>query len=132
MINRKGFTLIEMLVVIAIVGLLSSVVVVGLTGGREKSRDARRIADLRSIQNQLELLYDSGTGYPASANANNKALPANVSPQKDPQGNSYLYETSGLTYTLGATLEDLKNAPGGVSPASCGGLTGANYCVVPD
>jgi prepilin-type N-terminal cleavage/methylation domain-containing protein len=57
--NKKGFTLIEVLTVVAIIGLLASIVLVGLGSFRTRGRDTRRIADLRSTQNALELYLDS-------------------------------------------------------------------------
>ena len=62
--NKSGFTLIEVLVVIFIIGLLASVVLVGLGTFRARGRDARRIADLRSMQNILELYYAKNGVYP--------------------------------------------------------------------
>lgn len=128
-INNKGFTLIEMLVVVAIVGLLSAVVVVGLTGAREKARDSRRIADIREIQNQLELDYSSSDGYPAPENGHPPGEP------EDPQSNFYLYETydSEFSYRLGIALETEENSnyndgsdcPSGIS-------SGPAFCVTPD
>ena len=69
MLNRKerGFTLIELLVVIAIIGILAAVVLVSLNSARQKSRDARRIADIRQIQTALELYYNDNSGYPAGS-----------------------------------------------------------------
>ena len=71
--NQKGFTLIELLVVIAIIGLLASVVLLALNSARQKSRDAKRLADVRQIASALELYFDDGAGgggngYPTTAN----------------------------------------------------------------
>lgn len=63
-LRNAGFTLIELLVVIAIIGILASVVLASLNTARQKSRDARRIADLRQIQTALELYYSSNNSYP--------------------------------------------------------------------
>jgi prepilin-type N-terminal cleavage/methylation domain-containing protein len=65
--NRKGFTLIELLVVIAIIGLLSTIAVVALNSARSKSRDAKRVADIKQIQTALELAFAETNGYPVSA-----------------------------------------------------------------
>lgn len=63
--NKKGFTLVELLVVIAIIGLLSTMAVVALNSARAKSRDARRISDVKQIQTALELFYNDYGGYPS-------------------------------------------------------------------
>jgi prepilin-type N-terminal cleavage/methylation domain-containing protein len=114
MFNRKtkaGFTLIELLVVIAIIGILSSVVLASLNSARRKSRDARRIADLKQIQVALELFYDSRASYPSSTSL---LVGAGFIPQvpNDPSTQAaYPYAGIGAaatctSYHLGATLED--------------------------
>lgn len=55
---KIGFTLIELLVVIAIIGVLASIVLASLNTARRKSRDARRISDIKQIQLGLELYFD--------------------------------------------------------------------------
>ena len=64
--NQKGFTLIELLVVIAIIGLLASVVLLALGSARSKSRDAKRVADVRQVVSALELYYNDNNGYPTA------------------------------------------------------------------
>jgi type II secretory pathway pseudopilin PulG len=54
----KGFTVIELLVIIAVIGLLSSIVLVSLGPAQKKARDSRRQADLRQINTAMELCYD--------------------------------------------------------------------------
>ena len=67
MINKKGFTLIELLVVIAIIGLLSTLAVVSLNNARQKSRDAKRVSDIKQIQTALELYFADQNAYPTEA-----------------------------------------------------------------
>jgi general secretion pathway protein G len=64
--NTKGFTLIELLVVIAIIGLLSTLAVIALNSARQKSRDSKRVADVKQIQTALELYFADFNGYPAA------------------------------------------------------------------
>lgn len=63
--NQKGFTLIELLVVIAIIGLLSTLAVVALNNARQKSRDSKRVSDVKQMQTALELYYNDNNSYPA-------------------------------------------------------------------
>ena len=123
--NKKGFTLIELLVVIAIIGILSSVVLASLNSARTKSRDARRIADVKQVQLALELYFDDNVVYPATLAALAPAYIATV--PIDPQSSvAYTYAAlgSGATcssYHLGATLEDTNhNALDGDIDAAAG------------
>lgn len=103
-----GFTLIELLVVIAIIGVLASIVLASLNTARQKSRDARRIADIKQLQLALELNFDTAAAYSVDL--------ASLSPTyipivpKDPLGAVYTYQRcSNTVYHLGAALEELTN-----------------------
>ncbi len=62
----RAFTLIELLVVISIIGLLSTLAIVALNTAKAKARDAKRMNDLKTISQTLEVYYlDNGT-YPIS------------------------------------------------------------------
>jgi len=115
----KGFTLIELLVVITVIGLLSAMVLVGLSGVRAQGRDTRRVADLRNLQNGLEIYFNKNSQYPASANScqstwNTLQTALGTQLPKDPLNRDqycYFYAVShdGLHYTLRALLEDENN-----------------------
>ncbi len=62
--KTEAFTLIELLVVIAIIGLLATVTAVSVNAARAKSRDSKRVSDMKQIQKALELSYEPGSGYP--------------------------------------------------------------------
>ena len=64
---KKGFTLMELLIVVAIIGILSSIVLASLNAARMKSRDAKRYSDIKQIQTALELYYNENGRYPTTA-----------------------------------------------------------------
>lgn len=61
--NKKGFTLIEILVVCFIIALLASIVLVSVNRARITARDAKRRADLASIKTAVEMYYDLNGTY---------------------------------------------------------------------
>lgn len=125
---KVGFTLIELLVVIAIIGVLASIVLASLNTARRKSRDARRISDVKQIQLALELYFDSlsSPSYPVASATCNATTAYGLEVvatggfipgiPRDPNAtvNCYRYATPPaptpyLTYHIGATLEDPAN-----------------------
>ena len=134
---KKGFTIIEMLIVVTIIAVLAGLILRGMGGALPRSRDARRLGDLKNIQNMLELYYTKHNTYPTDldtlANDLSTTLP------KDPStGSPYCYTASNPTldntiyngYILGAQLE-ITSSTDSIT-GSCGGKTcGQNlfYCV---
>ncbi len=63
--KQRGFTLLELLVVIGIIGILVGIGTISYQSAQEKSRDSRRRGDLKAISNALEQYYAENTGsYP--------------------------------------------------------------------
>ena len=112
--TKKGFTLIELLVVIAIIGILSSVVLVSLQSSRAKARDAKRIADVGSVQQALALYYDSNNVYPTALAGLVTAglLPSVPAGPNTVETYMYVKSSDDLSYHLGATLEQISEGSG--------------------
>ncbi|MGI6374006.1 MAG: type II secretion system protein [Patescibacteria group bacterium] len=134
--NKPGFTLIELLVVIAIIGLLSTLSIVALNSARARSRDARRVSDVKNIQMALEMYYNDHLKYPTStddlASSSEAYLIVNPTPPTPADGscdnnnNAYNYDASGndgtytLTYCLGAGTGGI---PAGINTATPSGIS---------
>ena len=144
--SKKSFTLVELLVVVAIISILASALMVGLGGARKKARDARRISDLRTVQSSLEVYYvQNNDTYPKVDGWDKleNAL-ASITSQlpKDPlSGGSsydYTYCDGGQRYVMQAHLEDAKNCPANYKAPNttncntvldCDCTGNQNYCV---
>jgi len=136
--KQRGFTLIELLVVIAIIGLLSTLAVVALNNARMKSRDAKRVSDIKQIQTALELYYNDANAYPSGATLGSSiatggvtymsAVPTNPAPATDgtcPDTETYTYTagTNNTTYTLVYCLGGLAGGvEAGTHTATPGGI----------
>ncbi len=148
--KKNGFTLVELLVVVAIIGILSTLVIVNLGSVRLRARDAQRKSDLRQLQSALELYRADQGGYPV-ANASPyqiNACPASFTSGTttymkvvpcDPEGGSYYnngnyyYYSDGTTYTLAACIENTNDGDPQVTktaPAGSSGCVSGYYFVL--
>jgi len=69
--NQQGFTIIEMLIVVLIIGILATLVIVTYSGIQLKNRDSKRRNDIEAIAMQLEAYNASHGAYPALAELSN-------------------------------------------------------------
>lgn len=138
---KKGFTLMEILISIAIIAVLTALGIVSYVSINKNARDARRRGDIEQIRSALELYRSDYGTYPAvggsawidadSLNTGNPAtglvntyLPAIPS---DPQSTNPVYRykvtNSNFGYCLEAKVENLS-----LASDSCGSIEGGyNY-----
>jgi prepilin-type N-terminal cleavage/methylation domain-containing protein len=68
--KQEGFTIVELLIVIVVIGILAALVITTFTGIQQKARDTERQADVKALQGQVEAYYAQKGYYPARTNVN--------------------------------------------------------------
>lgn len=115
---KKGFTLLEMLVVIGIIAILVTLGFASYSTVQKKARDAKRQGDLKAAQQIMEQCYSvngfkyptiSGTGtITATCPAPNTSITFTITDPLDTAAHTYTYTTDavdGLTYSITVDLE---------------------------
>jgi prepilin-type N-terminal cleavage/methylation domain-containing protein len=74
-LNRKqsGFTIVELLIVIVVIGILAGLVITTFTGIQQKARNTERQTDIKAVYGQVEAYYAQNGRYPTLANLNTRA-----------------------------------------------------------
>lgn len=111
---NKGFTLIEMLVVISLIGILAALAMVSFSSVQKQARDTTRKSDLKQYQTATESYASKNNGnYPvanpaqvASSGSYCTALNIGNCPA-DPKSptTDYRYVSDGVNYVIWASLE---------------------------
>lgn len=66
--SQKGFTIVELLIVIVVIGILAALVLNTFSGVQKRARDTQRQTDVNAIATQLEVYYNDNGTYPSAAN----------------------------------------------------------------
>lgn len=62
--KSKGFTIVELLIVIVVIAILATLVIVTFTGIQQKARDSQRQTDINALDSHLEAFYANNGYYP--------------------------------------------------------------------
>jgi prepilin-type N-terminal cleavage/methylation domain-containing protein len=127
--SSKGFTLVELLTVIAIIGILATVTIYSLSGARERGRDGERISELSQIALGVELCRDKLGSYPtgtldlSTSCGGTTELRQFLDPiPTPPGGGNYDYSSDGTGFVVYTDLEVM-------DPAEHSGYTGTHQSV---
>lgn len=104
--NRRGFTLMELLIVVAIIAILAVVVFVGLPEAVARSRDAARLADANQLVAALDEYLLKEGNFPANSDNDASGWDCNFDPN-DPGGFIELLQTGGYMVTPSDPLENI-------------------------
>ncbi len=69
----KGFTIVELLIVIVVIGILALLVITTFSGVQQSARNTERQTDIKALHGQLEAYYAKNTRYPTLANVNSNS-----------------------------------------------------------
>lgn len=71
--RQSGFTIVELLIVIVIIGILATLVIVTFSGVQQKARDSERKTDINAVASQLEAFYANKGYYPTITDINDSS-----------------------------------------------------------
>jgi len=98
--RESGFTIVELLIVIVVIGILAALVITTYSGIQAKARNSKRQTDIQSVQTQLEAYFAQAGHYPSLTDMNTTSwLDANMksldkTALQDPQGSSQTLATA--------------------------------------
>lgn len=122
--NKKGFTIVELLIVIVVIGILATLVIVTFTGIQQKGRNSQRQTDINAVASHVEAFNAQYGFYPKLADLQSQTgdgafVPTymkGLDPEalRDPKGptktiagtaaaDQYSYEATGCTTAGGST-----------------------------
>ncbi len=109
--SKRGFTIVELLIVIVVIAILAAITIVAFRGVQSRSRDSARSATVAQIQKALEAYYSTYGTYPSSFPGSGANVPAGFVGVWG-SGAAYAYSVD----TAGNWMIKLTQTPDGAAP----------------
>ncbi len=88
-LKQQGFTIVELLIVIVVIGILAALVITTFTGIQQKARNTERTTDVKALHGQIEAYYAQNGYYPDLSNVTTTDLKGlDAGALVDPKGGS--------------------------------------------
>lgn len=130
--KKRGFTLLEILIVVIIVGILGSLALPRFIGAVEKARAAEAFANLGSLRNSLNRYYLERQSFTTNFNLLDMGDPNSIS--SDAQGGNRYFsysvvatDSAALTFTIRASRTSGRNAGEYINMNELGQLDDNNW-----
>jgi prepilin-type N-terminal cleavage/methylation domain-containing protein len=114
--RSQGFTIVELLIVIVVIGILALLVITTYSGIQAKARNSKRQTDIQSVQTQLEAFFSQNGYYPSLTDLNSsawlgtnmKSLDQNalIDPSNPTQSKTFLSAPAAKSYSYQVTQSD--------------------------
>jgi len=125
--QNRGFSLIELIAVMAIIAVLTGVLLPNYMGARERAKDAQKIQELSTIKNALRLYYNDKQAYPTGTGSTLGAGFSTYLPQISSIGHTYYQVNNGDGFQLCVGVEAMASGADTESQVKCG-IGSSNVC----
>jgi prepilin-type N-terminal cleavage/methylation domain-containing protein len=118
--RESGFTIVELLIVIVVIGLLAALVITTYSGIQAKARNSKRQTDVQSVQTQVEAYFAQNGHYPSFADLSSSSwLTTNMKSMDQGALHDPSASGTGLTVSLTAGSKVYQYAPLNSGGTSC-------------